>query len=234
MTATVCQWCADTRQYERCTTSIGWPVGLAARHARRRASLATVSGEPASLLEDDLEVLADPGREAGLADREVVVPHPDEPFVEAHRADRIEPAEERRAPCLEGPDVVRCDVVHVADQQVGPVERTLDDRQRREQAAGEDVRLDPVRATALRLVGDVREGDRLEAHPPAGDERAIARLEEGREVVGADGLQHLDRDDRVIGARRSRGSRAARRSRDPPARRPRCARWRARAATARS
>src|SRR6478672_12331892 len=91
----------------------------------------SLSAESTALLEDDLEVLADPRREAGLADREVVVPHPDEPLVEAHRANRVEPAEEGRAPGLKGPDVVRCDVVDVADQQVGPLERTFDDRQRR-------------------------------------------------------------------------------------------------------
>ena len=78
------------------------------------------------------------------------------------------------------------------------MERTLDDRQRWEEAAGEDVGLDPVGAAALRLVGDVRKGDRLEAHPPARHEGAVAGLEERREVLRADSLEHLDRDDRVV------------------------------------
>ena len=35
---------------------------------------------------------------------------------------------------------------------------------------------------------------------PPGSRRAIARLEERLEVLGADRLEHLDRDDRVVGA----------------------------------
>ena len=69
-----------------------------------------------------------------------------------------------------------------------------------QQAAREDVGLDPVRAAELRLVGDVREGDRLEAHPATGSKRAIAGLEERREVLRADRLEHLDRDDGVVRA----------------------------------
>ena len=88
----------------------------------------------------------------------------------------------------------------------------LDRRERRQEAAREDVGLDPVRPAQLRLVGDVREGDRLEAHPAARPQRPVAGLEERREVLGADRLEHLDRDDGVVRALDRRGSRAARRS----------------------
>ena len=47
--------------------------------------------EPSALLEHELQVLRDPGREARLAQGEVVLPHPDEPVVEAHRADDTRP-----------------------------------------------------------------------------------------------------------------------------------------------
>ena len=40
----------------------------------------------------------------------------------------------------------------------------------------------------------------LEAQPAARAQRAIARLEERREVLGADRLEHLDRDDGVVRA----------------------------------
>ena len=50
----------------------------------------------AGLLQHELEVLAEAGREARLAQGEVVLPHPDEALVEAEGTDLVEPAEERR------------------------------------------------------------------------------------------------------------------------------------------
>ncbi len=78
--------------------------------------------------------------------------------------------------------------------------RALDDRERRTEAAREDVGLDPVRAAALPLVGRVRKRDRLEAQPPTGPQHAIADTEERVEVLGPDRFEHLDRDDRVVRA----------------------------------
>jgi hypothetical protein len=83
---------------------------------------------------------------------------------------------------------------------VRAVQGPLDLGQRRKQATREDARLDPVGAPALPLVGHVREGDGLEAHPAAGPQGAVAGFEVRREVIGAHGLEHLDRDDRVVGA----------------------------------
>ena len=50
------------------------------------------------------------------------------------------------------------------------------------------------------LVVDIGEADHLEAHPTPGHERPIARLEECLEVLRSHRLEHLDRDDRVVGA----------------------------------
>ena len=61
----------------------------------------------------------------------------------------------------------------------------------------------------LRPVADVRERDGLEAQPATRPERPVAGLEERLEVLRADRLEHLDRDDRVVRGRRCRGSRAA-------------------------
>ena len=85
--------------------------------------------------------------------------------------------------------------------------------ERGQQPAREDVRLDPVRAASLRLVRR-RPGTRsiCRLSRPPGHERPVAGLEERREVLGADGLEHLDRDDGVVRAVDRRGSRAARRS----------------------
>ena len=64
----------------------------------------------------------------------------------------------------------------------------LDDRQRRQQTAGEDVLLDPVRAAALLVVGSIGVGDRLEADAAAALQHPVAGLEEGGEVLVADRL----------------------------------------------
>ena len=45
---------------------------------------------------------------------------------------------------------------------------------------------------------DVRERDGLHAQPATWPERPVARREERLEVLRADGLEHLDRDDRVV------------------------------------
>jgi hypothetical protein len=80
------------------------------------------------------------------------------------------------------------------------VEGRLDRRERRQDPAREDVGLDPVRPAQLRPVRDVRKRDHLEAQPPAWPQGPIAGPEERGVVLGADGLEHLDRDDGVIGA----------------------------------
>ena len=77
----------------------------------------------------ELEVLADAGREAGLAQREVVLPHPDEAIVEAHGADGLGLCHESGSPGGERPNVARGDIAHAGDQQVRVADGLLDDRQ---------------------------------------------------------------------------------------------------------
>ena len=76
--------------------------------------------------------------------------------------------------------------------------RLLHGGQRRAQAAREDERLDPVRPAQLALVRGVGERDHLEAEPAARPQRPVDGLEVRRVVLGAHGLQHLDRHDRVV------------------------------------
>ena len=142
---------------------------------RVRQAVCGARVEAPALLHHDLQVLHQAGREAGLAQRQVVLPHPDEPLVEALGPHRGEVLEEPRPPRPQRPRVVGRDVARLADQQPGAVRRLLDDRQRRAQAAREDVGLDPVRPAALGLVGGVGERDHLEAQPAARPQRPVAR-----------------------------------------------------------
>jgi hypothetical protein len=84
------------------------------------------------------------------------------------------------------------------DQQPRPMQRALDLRQRREQAAGEDVLLDPVRPAPLLLVGaSGKQIDwRLIRPPPGLSARSQASKKAGKYSC-SDRLEHLDRDDRV-------------------------------------
>ena len=140
-----------------------------------------------------------PVAEARLAEGQVVLPHPDEPLVEAERPNLVEAAHEPR-PCRQRADVMAGDVAHVGDQEPRVASRGFEDSERRAQAAGEDVGLDPVRAAELALICGIREGDHLDAQASTRGQRPVAPIEEGREVFGADGLEHLDRDDRVVHA----------------------------------
>ena len=79
------------------------------------------------------------------------------------------------------------------------MKRPLDDREGRQQAAREYVELDPVGPSPLPLVGDVRIRDCLQAQAAARLKRLVASLKEGLVVLGAHGLEHLDRHDGVVG-----------------------------------
>ena len=104
------------------------------------------------------------------------------------------------SPSAQRPGVVRGDVGDAADEEARVAAGPFDHGERRAQASRKDVRLDPVGASTLRLIGAVRERDRLQAHLPARHEGLVAGLEERLEVLGAHSLQHLDRNDRVVRA----------------------------------
>ncbi len=133
-----------------------------------------LSAEAATLLEHDLEVLAEAGREARFAEGQVVLPHPDEPVVEAERPHLVGPRHEPLAPGAQRQHVRGRDVRDAPDEQPRPAGCPLEHRERRAQAAREDVRLDPVRPAQLLLVGGVGEGDHLETQAAARPQRPIA------------------------------------------------------------
>ena len=212
----------------------GWRDLLASRHECRARDLGPIESPAAAPLHRDLEVLRDPRREAGLAEGEVVVPHPDEALVEALRPDVVEALQEPRPPGAQRRRIVlgRC---RPRPGSAGrSARRAFDDGQRRAQAAREDVGLDPVRAAELRVVRGVREGDRPggpAVRPAAAPGRRPRRRPRGTRR----------RPPRASRSRRSRrrcprcrGSRAAGSRRDPRARRRARARSRARAAPSRS
>jgi len=69
-----------------------------------------------------------------------------------------------------------------------------------EDAAGEDVFLNPVGVTAVGVVALVGDGDDLEGNAAAGFEEAVEGVEVGAVVGVADGFEHFDGDDAVVGA----------------------------------
>src|SRR5689334_20284899 len=88
------------------------PAGSGTSLARRR-------DEGAALLEDELVILRQAGPEARLADREVVVPHPDEAVVEAQGPHGVQLREEPRAPRAQRQHVAVRDVARAAQEQAG-------------------------------------------------------------------------------------------------------------------
>ena len=67
-------------------------------------------------------------------------------------------------------------------------------------AAGEDVGVGEAAGALLDLVEVVVDRDRLQQHQPVGGEQLVAAAEEVVEVLPADRLDHLDRDQPVVAA----------------------------------
>src|SRR5262249_44238484 len=120
--------------------------------------------------------------ERGLAEREVEVPRPDEPLVVAEAAHFRERGVESDAPAAERLRIVRADLVEALDPERRACEHARQRAERRDQAAGEDVALDPVARAAVALPALVGDEDRLDAREPAGLEEAVAGGEERREL----------------------------------------------------
>ena len=94
--------------------------------------------------------------------------------------------------------VVDAEVVPGGDPQPGGLRQAVLDRgDRREQAAGEDVLLDPGVGVPGGQHPVVRHGDGLQPDPPARRQVRIQGGEVGVPVALADRLEHLDRADRV-------------------------------------
>ena len=93
------------------------------------------------------------------------------------------------------------DLVHLVHHQPRVRRhRARERRERRDQAAGEDVALDPVRRLAIALPAVVRDQNRLDAGDAARLEQPVDRGEVGAELALADRLEHLDRRDLGVAA----------------------------------
>src|SRR5680860_752952 len=151
------------------------------RGLMRRVWRAPRSGSPGlqPLVKHDLLVLRHTGGETRLAECQVVLPGAHETVVETHPVKCLFLCHETSAPLPQRPDVVLRDVRDPLDDEAGPVQRSLDDGQRWQEAAGEDVGLDPVGPARLAFPADVGNGDGLQAHATTGHQGGIAGAEEG-------------------------------------------------------
>ena len=87
----------------------------------------------------------------------------------------------------------------IGRRSVDARDRARDRAQRRQAAAREDVRVGEAPLGLLDVVGALVDRDRLEQHRAVRRQQRRAALEEGVEVLPADGLDHLDRDELVEG-----------------------------------
>ena len=185
---------------------LGEPLGDAAVRLRRsapsvrrsRCSVVSVIG----VLPGEGELVdVDVARgEAGPGVLEVEVPHPQERLVEAElehplgrrrgtprptaAASRRSAGPSRSGSAIRSAGVVAGDLV--------------DHLHRGQEAAGEDVLVDPRVGVAGGEHPVVRHRDRLDGDLAAGGEHPVDGLEVGLPVLPADGLDHLDRDDGVV------------------------------------
>src|SRR5579863_1125778 len=151
--------------------------------------------------EEHLDVGYPPAAESALAVGEVELPHPLEGAVVAERADALELGEEVLAPAAKRVHVVRGYVLERDRAQVrGARDGAADDRQRRQAATGEDVRVGEAALGLLDAVGALVDRDRLQEHRAMRLQQRRAAFEEGVEVLPANGLDHLDRDELVEAA----------------------------------
>ena len=109
-------------------------------------------------------------------------------------------AAERLVPLPQGLGVVAPErqPVDQPQRRVAPGD-LVDHLDRGQEAAGEDVLVDPGVRSAGGEHPVVRHGDRLDPHPAAGCEDPVEGGEVRRPVVVADRLDHLDRQHRVVG-----------------------------------
>ena len=155
----------------------------------------------ARLGQQQLHILDAPLAEATLAVAEVEIPQAAKALVVAEVRQTLGGLEEALAPQREGRGVVGGDVLQVHLAQVGHARQLARDHlQRGQAAAGEDVGVDEALARLLDLVGAVVDHDRLQQHRAVVAQQLRAAAEVGREVLPADGLDHLDRDELVVAA----------------------------------
>ena len=151
-----------------------------------------------SASEDELRDVEVAGGEPGFAVREVEVPHPTEPAVEAEFVDRFPVGVEPGAPLAQRGRVVRAERAALRHPQRGvPGEHVVDGVERRQRTAREDVLVHPRVLVTRREHAVVLEQDRLDPGASAGRQVVVDGREVGRPVLLADRLDHLDAHDRV-------------------------------------
>ena len=217
-----------TASARRCATPVVVGCGAVGRGAVWVTSSPWVGPGEGQLR--DVDVAA---REASLRVREVEVPHPHEELVEAERVHGVALRQEPAVPPAQRLGVVAAHLELLGEPEGGLVAGDLVDHlDARQEAAGEDVLVDPGLAVAGGEHPVVRHRDRLDGDAAAGGEDLVDRLEVGAPELVADGLDHLDGQHGVVrrpGRRRARGSPSARPS---PGRRTRPRRSAARRARA--
>ena len=141
------------------------------------------------------------GPEAGLGVGQVELPHPLEDIVETQRRHRVPALEEAFAPQPQRLGVVRAQRQHVHRAQPRVPLGDPDDRLgRRQQAAGEDVLLDPGIGVAGGQHSVVRHRDGLDRDPSARRHQPVEGLEVRRPEPVSHRLDHLHRHHGVVAA----------------------------------
>src|SRR5665811_816437 len=146
----------------------------------------------------DVEVA---GAKTRLAIGEVELPHAAECFIEALSANRLPVGVESVPPHAQGRRIVLAEFKAVVYAQLRVSgQRRIDRLDRGDEPAGEDVLLDPAIRIASGEVAVMLHQNGLNDHPATRRQQPVDRREIRRPILFADGLDHLDADDRVIDA----------------------------------
>ena len=177
------------------------PMGVAGGELREPAA-------PPRLREQHLQVADPRSRKPASEKARQKLQSAPEALVVAELLEPASAASKRAAPVRErqhvaGADVVEPDRPHVRLAR----ERALDRLDRRQAAAGEDQLVGEAPRRASRPRRRVVDHDRLEEEEPVRAQQLRAAAEVGVELLPADRLDHLDRDELVVACPRGRGSR---------------------------
>src|SRR5579884_4112401 len=139
--------------------------------------------------------------EAAFAIGQVEIPQPHEALVVAERAHRRQAALEAAAPGGERAGVAVADVLEMKQLEIARARRRAKHRaDRRDEAARKDMTLDEVDRPQRLRVAVVLDRDRLDQGHAVGAEQVADLAKIVLEVVMADRLDHLDRDQLVVAA----------------------------------
>src|SRR5262245_55908971 len=150
----------------------------------------------ARLAEEHLHVSDAPLAEATLAHRQPQRPEAAEGLVVAEGGGEVGVGDEALAPVAKRLGVVLGDVVHPDGRHVGDLgDAALDHLDRGQPAAGEDEGVGEALRRLLHLIDAVVADNRLQEEEPVVGQQLGAMAEVGVEVLPADRLDHLKRDE---------------------------------------